>query len=105
MTSTSNSAIQPAKGPKRRIYRIPAPMLLEILRRVLQVPSDVQLVSFWPDRKVDPDHFTESDAVLCVSLEHPSFEPVAFKIPEIEMVEKKPVRAEVLAKKAKVAGA
>ncbi len=101
MADSSKDAQKTPQGPNRRIYRIPAPLLLASLRQMLQVPPDVQMISFWPDHRVDPEYFTESDRVLYVSLEHPSFDPVAWKVPEIDLVEKKkPVRIEVQVKKA-----
>lgn len=69
----------------------------------LNIPADVELTGFWPDRSVDRDYFHETDVVLCVTLEHSSFEPVAWKIPVVDVIErKKPARVEVaLVKKAR----
>jgi len=82
--------------PSRRIYRIPEAMILEMLRGKLSlpVPEDVKIAGFWRDCSVDRNYFHENDVVLCVSLEHESFDPVTWKVPFVEVIEKKPNRIE-----------
>jgi len=105
MPDTPNSAIPSLNGPRRRIYRIPEAVLLDMLRTLLagKVPEDIELKGFWRDLSVERNYFHEEDIVLCVSLEHPSFEEVSWRVPIIDVVEKKPVLAQVsVARKVKV---
>ena len=72
-------------------------MLLDMLlgKRRLPIPEDAKLQSFWRDREID-DFNREAGVVLCLALEHPTFAPVTWRVPVVDVIERKqPLRAEV----------
>ncbi len=97
MVDTPKSAPSTPTGPHRLTYRIPRNLLIEFLRgnRSLDIPPGAIIAGLWPDQWINPDSFKAEDQVLCVTFEHPSFEEVIWKVPVIDVMERKsPMRVE-----------